>query len=133
MLEMITLTDRARVVLTSDSAVKASAKDREEPRVIFLQNAKIVGDEKPHVFTVRLLNARERMQVAELANVSTAQALFTAAGMTIAKIEGPGIKANSSESVEDALLRFPAQVAYTIAGWITERSSLKPDPLDGKK
>ena len=133
MLEMITLTDRARVVLSSDSAVKVAAKKTGEPEVIFLQNAKIKSGEKPHVFTVRLLNARERMQVAELANESTSNALFAAAGMTITKIEGPGIKASEQDAVEDALLRFPAQVAYTIAGWITERSSLKPDPLDGKK
>ena len=133
MLEMISLTDRAKVVLTSDTAIKATKKEREEPKVLFLENATVEEDEKPTVFTVRLLNTRERMQMAEAASLSNTQALFTASERAICKIEGPGLNASKKDAISDALLRLPPSVVYTIAGWVMERSSLKNDPLDVKK
>ena len=127
MLRMISLKERARVVFSTDDAVICDKEKKEEAEVLHFSSVSF------EVFTVRLLNARERMQMAESANLSQTTALFTAAEKAICKIEGPGIRAEGADKVADALLMFDPSVIYTLAGWIMEQTSLMPDPLDGQK
>ena len=133
MLRMISLKERARVVFSTDDAVICDKEKKEEAEVLHFSSVSFEDGKKPVVFTVRLLNARERMQMAESANLSQTTALFTAAEKAICKIEGPGIRAEGADKVADALLMFDPSVIYTLAGWIMEQTSLKPDPLDEQK
>jgi len=138
MLKMISLKERARVVFSNDSSVKASKKDKKDGKVLLLSEAELTGEEKPTVFTVRLLNSRERMQMAEAASLSQTQALFTAAEKAICKVEswtedGKPKVYESHEQITDLLLSCNPEVVMLLAAWISDQSSVKTDPLGGKK
>jgi len=132
-LKMISLKERAKIVFSSDDAVAGSDEEKKDLKVIHFSQAKFIDGKKPTVFTVRLLNSRERMQMAEAASLSQTQALFTAAEMAVVKVEGPGVKAATPDDVVNVLLAMDPEVVYTVAGWVMEQSSLKPGPLVGRK
>jgi len=132
MLQMMSLKDRARLVFSTDDAVKLKKKG-DDPQVLRFEDCTFLDGKKPVVFTVRLLNSRERMQVAESATISQSAALWAASEKAICKIEGPGVRAVQADEISDLLLQFDPSVIYTLAGWIVEQTSLKKDPLGAQK
>ena len=133
MLRMISLKERAKIVFSVDDAIRQKKKDSKEAKVLHLSEVEVLEGKKPTVFTVRLLNSRERMQMAESAGLSQTQALFTASEKAVVAINGPGVKAEDPDKVAECLLSLDPEIVYTLAGWIMEQSSLKPDPLGQAK
>jgi hypothetical protein len=130
MLKLISLDEREELVLTADPAVMFDSEAEDAPSVIRLSEAKIASKKKPTVFKVRILNSRERMQIAEASGLNHSEALFITCEKAVMEIYDGQRKAKSSQEITDYLLRIPAECVYSIAGWVLDNSSLSPDPLD---
>ena len=130
MLKLISLDEREELVLTADPAVVFDTDKEDAPAVIRLSQAKIANKQKPTVFRVRVLNSRERMQIAEASGMNHSEALFITCEKAVVEIYDGQRKAKQGKEVTDFLLRIPAECVYAVAGWILDHSSLSDDPLD---